>query len=139
MPFLHHSAVVLIVAQSLQLSPAIAADTFAAHVRPILESKCIGCHGTKEQNADVRLDTLAADLVKQSLGAETWHDALNAVNKGEMPPADEPALTAAERRVLTDWISTELERLRRQYSVPKDTRPTEQLVSHPGKSPDKVK
>lgn len=89
------------------------ADSFSQNVLPILQEKCLTCHGAEEQNAGVRLDVLSADLVAESKGAETWHDALNAVNKGEMPPEDATPLTATERDVLTGWISGELQRLRK--------------------------
>lgn len=80
-------------------------------VRMVLHDKCVRCHGPQEQNAAVRLDNLSTDLVRQPVGAETWHDALNAIKRGEMPPDDEPRLSADERRVLSDWIRSELDRL----------------------------
>ncbi|MEO1979166.1 MAG: DUF1587 domain-containing protein, partial [Fuerstiella sp.] len=86
-------------------------DTSVTQVRAILKAKCVHCHGPQEQNADVRLDNLSTDLVGNSLGADTWHDALNAINKGEMPPEDETPLSAEERRTVTGWISAELDRL----------------------------
>ncbi len=100
----------LIVASSF-LPPGNADDTFNTHVRAILKAKCVRCHGPQKQNAEVRLDNLSIDLVGDSLGADTWHDALNAINKGEMPPEDESPLSTEERQILTGWISGELERL----------------------------
>jgi hypothetical protein len=87
-----------------------AEDAFKTQVRSILNAKCIRCHGPQKQNAEVRLDNLSTDLVKNPLGTDTWHDALNALNKGEMPPEDEVPLTAEERKIVTDWISGELDR-----------------------------
>ncbi len=88
-------------------------ESFATDIRPILAAKCFRCHGPDEQNAKVRLDNLSVDLVEQSLGAETWHDALNAIRRGDMPPEDEAKLSKDQRRVLTEWISSELDRLRK--------------------------
>lgn len=55
------------------------------------------------------MDRLDPDMVK-GRDAETWHDALNQLNLGEMPPtkADQP--TPAERRILADWMTGELQR-----------------------------
>ena len=81
-------------------------------VQAILVSKCIDCHGADEQNADVRLDQLSTDLVSDPKGAETWHDALGAIQRGEMPPDDADPLTTAERQALAGWISEQLNRLK---------------------------
>ncbi|MDG1894767.1 MAG: DUF1592 domain-containing protein [Fuerstiella sp.] len=88
-----------------------AGDTFNTQIRPILQAKCFRCHGPNKQNAEVRLDNISTNLVENSLGTDTWHDALNAINKGEMPPDDAVRLTSAEREALTGWISGELHRL----------------------------
>ena len=86
-------------------------EAFNTQVRSILQAKCVRCHGPQKQNAQVRLDNLSTDLVKNPLGTDTWHDALNAINKGEMPPEDQVPLTAEERKIVTGWISGELDRL----------------------------
>ena len=87
----------------------LALKAFEQDVRPVLEKHCFNCHGPEKQKGKVRLDTLNPDLVN-STSAETWHDALDNINLGEMPPEDEPAISDQDRRVLTDWISGELKR-----------------------------
>ena len=89
------------------LLPALVAradETFKKDVLPALQKHCFGCHGQKKQKGDLRLDTLDPDIV-QGTSAERWHDALNKLNLGEMPPEKEPSLTASERRTLTGWIT----------------------------------
>ena len=81
----------------------LALKAFEQDVRPVLEKHCFNCHGPEKQKGKVRLDTLNPDLVN-STSAETWHDALDNINLGEMPPEDEPAISDQDRRVLTDWI-----------------------------------
>ena len=83
---------------------------FARDIKPVLQRLCVGCHGPKKQEAKLRLDTLSTDLVKGS-DAETWHDVLNKLNLGEMPPKKaEQQLTSSERRLLVRWLTSELRR-----------------------------
>ena len=74
--------------------------------QPLLEKHCHSCHGAEKQKGDLRLDTLLKDPAAKGFDGETWHDALDQLNLGEMPPpkADlQP--TAEERKVLTNAIS----------------------------------
>ncbi|MEK6233413.1 MAG: DUF1592 domain-containing protein [Planctomycetales bacterium] len=82
---------------------------FESQVRPLLRRYCLKCHGEKKQNGDVRLDALNPDMAAGQDG-ETWHDALNKMNLGEMPPKDDPQPTQSERAVLAKWINGELAR-----------------------------
>jgi len=86
---------------------ARADEVFKKDVLPVLHKHCFGCHGEKKQKGDLRLDTLDPDIV-QGTSAERWHDALNKINLGEMPPEKEPPLTVSERRKLTGWITQRL-------------------------------
>lgn len=92
----------------LQSSHVAAAD-FQKDVKPILLRRCVNCHGPEDVNGNVRLDTLSTNLVKDSAAAETWHDVLNVLNLGEMPPEDETPLTMQERDILTGWITEKTE------------------------------
>ena len=74
---------------------ARADEEFKKEIRPILQKHCFGCHGEKKKKGDLRLDTLDPDIVRGT-SAERWHDALNKINLGEMPPEKDPPLTAAE-------------------------------------------
>ena len=88
---------------------ARADETFKKDVFPVLQKHCFGCHDQKKQKRDLRLDTLDPDLVKGK-STETWHDALNMLNLGKMPPEDEPQLSPEERRKLVGWLTKELRR-----------------------------
>ncbi|NNE93161.1 MAG: DUF1592 domain-containing protein [Verrucomicrobiales bacterium] len=81
---------------------------YARDVRPVLEQHCFKCHGPEKQKSDVRFDTLSTDFLKDRPAAETWHDALNALQLGEMPPDDEPELSAKDRAALTGWIEHQI-------------------------------
>lgn len=63
---------------------------------------CASCHGEKKQKGKVRLNTLGA------LSGDARADLLNTMHESirfeEMPPEDEKQPTAAERKLLDDWI-----------------------------------
>lgn len=103
--------IVLITALAALVDIQVQAADFDPEVLTVLRQKCFRCHGASEPQGMVRLDNLSTDLLKEPQGAETWHDALNAVSRGEMPPDDEPGLTRAERQLITGWIRSELNRL----------------------------
>jgi hypothetical protein len=102
---------VVVPAACLLPSPAWAADEvlFDERIRPLLKAHCYGCHGPEKQKGKLRLDQLDPDLVNGK-STETWHDALNMLNRGEMPPEGEPQLSAEERTTLTQWLNAELKR-----------------------------
>lgn len=80
---------------------------FERDVQPLLEQFCVDCHGPQKQKSDVRLDTLNRDFISGP-HAEDWHDVLDVLNRGEMPPEDEKQMTSAERQVIVDWITGQL-------------------------------
>ena len=101
---------ILLCTSALCLTPGLllAAD-FEIAVKPILQRRCVPCHGPEEVNGNVRLDTLSTDLVKDSTAAETWHDVLNVLNLGEMPPEDAQPLSEQERAILAGWVTEQID------------------------------
>lgn len=83
---------------------------FQRNVYPILRKHCFKCHGPEKQKSDLRLDTLSPDLLNNRPAAETWHDVLNTLNLGEMPPEDEPQLSDKDRKALIGWLTTKTKR-----------------------------
>ena len=100
----------LICAVPSNLLAAKPGKRFNSTILPILQSKCFSCHGEDVQEAEVRLDTLSIDFVNDRASVQTWQEALNALNKDEMPPEDGDPLTAKERQLLTNWIRGEIDR-----------------------------
>lgn len=82
---------------------------YSREVQPILSQACFGCHGKSKQEADLRLDRLDPDLVTGP-DAETWHDVLNRLNRGEMPPEDAKPLGERQHQKVVDWLTAELRR-----------------------------
>ena len=83
---------------------------FREKVLPILQTRCVRCHGPEKQEARIRLDNLSTDVINDRAAAEHWHAVKNVLNAGEMPPEDEPQLTADERAILARWVSATVER-----------------------------
>lgn len=83
------------------------ATEFEKSVRPLLAKYCFDCHGEEKQKADLRMDRLDPDLVKGD-DAETWHDVLDQLNLGEMPPAKAKQPSAAELDVIVNWATKAL-------------------------------
>lgn len=90
-------------------SEAQSKEIFTSKVQPLLKKLCFDCHSAKTAKGDFRLDSLNADLVEGN-DAESWHDALNRINLGEMPPKKSVQPTSAERKVIVDWLNSELRR-----------------------------
>ena len=92
-------------------SPALVTINFGEQVKPILQEHCFKCHGEKKQKGDLRLDTLSQDLLGDRVAAETWHDVRDTLNRSEMPPKKEDPLSPAELKILTSWITQEIDAL----------------------------
>ncbi len=104
-------ALLTLITASVLIPPLDAANpdsatVFKQDVLPILKSHCVRCHGPDKQESRIRLDNLSTDLVQDRAAAEYWNEVLHVLNAGEMPPDDEPQLSASQNKVLTNWIST---------------------------------
>jgi hypothetical protein len=85
--------------------------TFQEHVRPILEARCISCHGVQKKRGGLDLRTLAGVLkggdngpsVKPGMVSDSplWQS----VNSGEMPPGAKK-LSARQKKIIQDWIAS---------------------------------
>lgn len=80
---------------------------FRGDVQPLLARYCVSCHGEKKQNAEIRFDRLDPNMASGNDG-ETWHDALNELNQGDMPPEKSSQPSTAEREILVGWMTAEL-------------------------------
>ncbi|MDG2383691.1 MAG: DUF1592 domain-containing protein [Pirellulaceae bacterium] len=82
---------------------------YTADVLPILMARCGHCHGPETQEANIRFDQLSTDFLANRDTTQKWMEALNAINGTKMPPTEEPQLSADERKIVTHWISTNLQ------------------------------
>ena len=85
-----------------------AEDEFEKTVAPILKRHCVTCHGERKEEGELRLDNLGRDFSNGQL-AGRWRDVADRVRLGEMPPEDQPQLSAGETKAIVDWITQQLE------------------------------
>jgi len=60
-----------------------------------LKTHCLSCHGPEKEKGDLRIDQLSRDF-KSGLDTHLWHEVIEKINAGEMPPEDEPQPTQEE-------------------------------------------
>ncbi|MCE9568052.1 MAG: DUF1549 domain-containing protein [Planctomycetes bacterium] len=97
-------------ATPLPAQPATS-PSFANDIKPLLDAKCVRCHGEKTRKGDLDLSTPAGI----ARGGETGpvivagkpekSPLFEKVHKGEMPPAKKDALGEKEVALLKQWIS----------------------------------
>ncbi|HVW00161.1 MAG TPA: DUF1549 domain-containing protein, partial [Planctomycetaceae bacterium] len=92
-----------------------AAVDFAKEVQPILQARCIGCHGAAKQKGGLRLDQKATALkggnsgpviVPRDVDASELLVKVRSTDPAErMPPSGDP-LTPEQIEILTRWIQS---------------------------------
>lgn len=86
-----------------------APDPFAREIRPLLAKYCAGCHGPSKPKADLNLEAFR-DEAAALKSRKVWRKVYDALHSDEMPPADKPQPTPAERERITDWAEALLTR-----------------------------
>ena len=77
-------------------------DRFAKDVQPLLNKYCLRCHNPDEMKSGIRVDQLDGRLADRRLFL--WKNIQAQLAEQAMPPEDEPQPTAAERKLLEQWI-----------------------------------
>lgn len=76
-------------------------------VRRFFKGHCAGCHGMETQEAGRRLDSLPVDFTAPALFA-AWVKIHDRLRDGEMPPKGSPQPSPDQRRMVVDWLATQL-------------------------------
>ncbi len=84
--------------------PTVDARQFEAHVRPLLESHCVACHGGEKPKGKLRLDQLSSDLADAAT-REHWADVVDRLRTGEMPPEGKPRPAEKDVQAFTEWLA----------------------------------
>ncbi len=77
---------------------------FAQDVRPLVTEYCGQCHGVDNPEDDVNLVRFTT-LKDVRSDVEQWLHVRDVIRNREMPPANEPQPTDAQREVLESWLS----------------------------------
>lgn len=60
-----------------------------------LKTHCLSCHGPEKEKGNLRIDALSRDF-KSGLDTHLWHEVIERINSGEMPPEEKPQPTQEE-------------------------------------------
>jgi mono/diheme cytochrome c family protein len=95
--------------KATQAIPKANLSHFQKTIGPILNKKCLACHGPKKSEGRLRVDKLNPDLLTGP-DVERWREIYSALIKSEMPPEDEPdfALADADRANIVEWLGDEM-------------------------------
>ena len=83
-------------------------EEFDSSIRPILEQSCVACHGEDLQEGNIRIDTLDPDLLHGN-DIDWWLEVQAVLSTGEMPPPDDAELADADRAMVVEWLSNEIQ------------------------------
>lgn len=96
---------------------ASAADSpteYPPHIKVILQKKCGSCHSGKDPESGLNLSSLLTLMIGGESGKTQIEPGKLAesvlwskIQEGEMPPKDEPALSAEQKNSIRDWITKE--------------------------------
>jgi mono/diheme cytochrome c family protein len=89
-------------------SPALpAAPDYDREVLPFLKQHCFSCHDATKAKAGFRIDALGTDFLSGTT-ADDWHEVINQINSGEMPPEDEPRPDPKAAFAVVEWVGAKL-------------------------------
>lgn len=79
-------------------------------IRALLQRFCYECHSSDQMAGDLDLEQFQtqADVQRQP---QVWVGVLEQLNLGEMPPADHPQLSVAQKQTLSGWTQSTLDRI----------------------------
>ena len=84
-------------------------EAFIERVRPRMLQLCGDCHAGGSDDGGFHFDGFAGK-VRHSDEADQWHEVINVLNEGRMPPEHAIQPTADERLEIVKWVQQELRR-----------------------------
>ncbi len=104
----------LFIACTSLASSAPAADPglrarFDADVWPVLDRYCLDCHADGADKGNFNFDDFLG-VIDDVRTAERWHEVINVLNEGRMPPEDKRQPSPDEKVTVVEWARDELAR-----------------------------
>ena len=100
-------AVIVFFMRNVRPSAAEELD-FQKQIVPILNKRCVNCHGAELHEAKADFSRFADDRVP-SRDRKLWRKAITRIEAGEMPPASEPPIAPDEKQQLLRWMKQTVE------------------------------
>lgn len=106
-------APIVCISFALMAAPGLASPSFDTvadrrqfedQVRPLLIRHCVACHGADSPKGNLRLDQLPSEMSSQN-DRERWDQVVERLQKGEMPPPDQPRPADPDIQTLTGWLA----------------------------------
>tara|TARA_R110002096_G_scaffold168538_4_gene339385 strand:- start:4732 stop:7164 length:2433 start_codon:yes stop_codon:yes gene_type:complete len=86
---------------------SLAQPNFEKDIQPFIETHCVRCHGDKKQKGDFRVDTLSREVGLKD--TPYWHEVMEKISSGEMPPDDEDVLPSVEESAaIVEWLAARI-------------------------------
>ena len=100
-----------------------AEPSFQADIRPIVQARCVKCHGADEKSGDVNFAAIADDQTA-ARQRKLWRKGVAQLEAGTMPPKDAPQLTAEEKQRLLAWMKRTIDVVNCDDPAQRDPGPT---------------
>lgn len=81
---------------------------FDSQIHPLLKQFCLECHSTKTKEGELDLERFKSLAIVRK-DAKAWQKVAEMLDNGEMPPADSPQLSVAQRTLLRTWVGNYLD------------------------------
>jgi len=91
----------------LSIQSHAAQTDFQRDVVPFLKKHCYECHDKDNAKAGFQVDDLTDDFLSGDT-ADRWHEVINQMNIGEMPPEKKPRPDPAEAFAVVEWVGAKL-------------------------------
>ena len=80
---------------------------FEETILPILQASCIKCHGKEKIKGEVDFSKITTQVDADSQ-FELWETVTEVIMANEMPPEDNPPLSAEEKKLVLKWYEEQL-------------------------------
>lgn len=84
------------------------ADSFEQGIQPLLNEYCVTCHSTEKQKGELDLEQFST-VASIKNNSPVWQNVLDQLANSEMPPKDEPQMSAEQRNRLSTWVQATLD------------------------------